>query len=264
MLFLYLLEYVFVFLKLYTVHVDNYINRFSNTEPSLSSWNKLFVQYVVFPLCTAEFSLIIFDSLLLLSYIFILSEHSKHLFYILYLTTRISAVSGAWLYGFLVPLINSSWLIWRAFDFFFFQLWAHVRRNLLYQFSEVCVPIFLQRGSALLLSSNNLRSPFTNFLACFFVCLFALCHSGSMSSNPKPSEEWTCSYHFSGKTDHLSNERQAETGNPPYRTPIVPHPCTVGQVFKFFPSLFTNTFQGVSAFYQSLWTFHLAWSQDSA
>lgn len=54
--------------------------------------NPLFNMYFLHTLLNSA-CLINFDSLLLVSHIFILSEPIKHLFSILYLTTRLSAVS---------------------------------------------------------------------------------------------------------------------------------------------------------------------------
>lgn len=135
--------------------MDHYINRFSNAEQSFPAWNKPLVQYVVFSLCRAEFilptftffgsfffnytwhsisaCLIIFESRLLLA-IFLYSEHIKHLFYILYLTTRISVIFE-WPNGFLVLLINSFVAYLKCFLFLFFKFWIHVPRNF------ACVPI---------------------------------------------------------------------------------------------------------------------------
>ena len=64
--------------------------------------------------------------------------------------------------------------------------------------------------------SKKLSPLLTNLLDFFW------CHSDSVSSNTKPGEEWTCSYHFPGRTAHLNNDRQPETSNPPYLNLLSP------------------------------------------
>lgn len=73
-----------------------------------------------------------------------------------------------------------------------------------------------------------------------------------MNSDPKSSLQWNCSYNFSGKVI-LPFWWKAETGNlvPILPTPYFSNPWGTG--FLFFPSLPTDTFQGVSALHKGLW-----------